>query len=101
MAEMPHLCPACLLKDLVYLSQAFFDKMGRHSHWLLNTGVLGGLWTITSLSSREGNGLDYPQTFLGRPMRKEPNRFSSGYFYANLYKLELFGKDKPEGHFIT
>lgn len=57
LAEMPHLCPACLLKDLVYLSQAFFDKMGRHSHWLLNTGVLGGLWTITSLSSREGNGL--------------------------------------------
>lgn len=31
--------------------------MGRRSHGFLNTGVLGGLWTITSLSSREGDGV--------------------------------------------
>lgn len=34
LAAVPHLCPACPLKDLVYLSQTFFNKMNRHSHWL-------------------------------------------------------------------
>lgn len=55
--EMALPCPACPLKDLIYFPQTFFDKVGRHSHGFLNTGVLGGLWTITSLSSREGDGL--------------------------------------------